>query len=65
MQVAVLGVVVRAPQPEIDPRLIDGSWRVVLPKEAIAALKVKRGDHVGFVVSEGRVEIRKVKLAFE
>jgi bifunctional DNA-binding transcriptional regulator/antitoxin component of YhaV-PrlF toxin-antitoxin module len=49
----------------IDPRLIDGSWRVVLPKEAIAALKVKQGDHVAFVVTEGRVEIRKVKLSLD
>ena len=46
----------------INPRLVDQHMRVVLPKNIADALRIKRGDHVAFIVEEDSIKIRKVVL---
>jgi bifunctional DNA-binding transcriptional regulator/antitoxin component of YhaV-PrlF toxin-antitoxin module len=52
-------------ESDIDPRLVDQHMRVVLPKAVVQALKLKRGDHVAFVLTGAKVEVRKVKLSLD
>lgn len=49
----------------LTPRLVDKHMRVVLTRAAYEALGVRQGDHVAFVVCDGEVRLRKVKLALE
>ncbi|HEX2066606.1 MAG TPA: AbrB/MazE/SpoVT family DNA-binding domain-containing protein [Candidatus Thermoplasmatota archaeon] len=40
--------------------------RVVLPKEVVDTLHLRRGSHVHFVLlPDGRVEVRRVRLTLE
>lgn len=57
-----LSIVGSSTDTPIDPRLVDQHMRVVLPKAVQQALKLRRSDHVAFVVTGPRVEIRKVHL---
>jgi len=49
----------------INPRLIDQHMRVVIPKEAVDALRIKQGDHVAFVVEGREVRVRKIKMVLD
>lgn len=49
----------------INPRLVDQHFRVVLPKEVVEALCLRRGSHVAFTVDKGVVGMRKVRLTLE
>ncbi|HEX2065528.1 MAG TPA: AbrB/MazE/SpoVT family DNA-binding domain-containing protein [Candidatus Thermoplasmatota archaeon] len=51
---------------EIEPRLVDQHYRVVLPREVQAALGLQPGSHVHFAVDgQGQVSLRRVRLTLE
>ncbi len=45
----------------VYPAKMGDKMRVYLPKEVVAALKVKRGEYVLFRVIDGKVSIEKLK----
>lgn len=54
-----------ATEDGINPRLVDQHMRVVIPKDAADALRIKPGDHLAFVVEGREVRVRRIKMVLD
>lgn len=48
--------------PFTEIRRIDSSGRMGIPQEVMVALKVGKGDHLAWVIDEGGVHLKPVKI---
>ena len=51
--------------PDLAPRIIDPSRRLILPEAVLDALGAKPGDHLGFIIEGRMVKLAKASWRLE
>ncbi len=47
--------------PMVFPAKVGAKSRIYIPREVVAVLKVKKGEHVIFRITDGKISIEKLK----